>query len=197
MSAFPSSPAPASCTLRSITPTLVSAGQSLKRQVRTRGGQRWAAMLSWGIWDAANMLPIEAFVLALDGQYATFTWVHPSLAPRGSWAGGAPQVNGASQTGSSIALKGFTAGQTGVVKAGDLLKFSDTKVYMATADANSDGSGHATVSIKPKLIVSPADGEAVVYTSVPFTMCLSADQVDLPATVPSFYSMSLNFMEAY
>jgi hypothetical protein len=31
---------------------------------------------------------------------------------------------------------------------------------MATADANANGAGKASVSIKPKLIVSPADGEA-------------------------------------
>jgi hypothetical protein len=71
-------------------------------------------------------------------------------------------------TSSTIVLKGFTASQTGVLKAGDYIYFGTTgnfvesvlpqspsvgtgkpKTFMVMADANSNGSGLATVTVNP------------------------------------------------
>lgn len=196
---FPTSPAPSTIRLGAVQPTLVSIGQSLKRQVRTRGAQRWKASLSWRNRTRAEWAPIWAFVMAQRGQYESFQIVlagHDT--PQGSWAGGAPLVDGASQTGRTVNLKGFTPSQTGVIKAGDLLKFSDSKVYMATADANSTGAGKvAALAIEPALMTSPADAEAVVYTSVPFTMALAGDVNEYGVQAPLFFDFSLDLMEAW
>lgn len=91
----------------------------------------------------------------------------------GSFAG-TPLVNGASQTGTSLITDGWTASQTGVVKAGDVFTVTsgantvnavnpETKVttgarqqFVVTADANSDGGGAATLSIKPAITTSGA-----------------------------------------
>lgn len=198
MAAFPSTPVASSARVRSIQPTLISTSQNMKRQARTRGAQRWAATLSWAVMTRAIFMPVWAFVVALRGQYGTFTIVLPGHdTPQGSWAGGAPLVDGASQVGRSVNIKGLTAGQTGIAKAGDFIKFADTKVYMVTADANSDGAGKATITIEPALIVSPADSEAIVYTSVPFTMCLTGDTNEYPVQPPLLFTFDLGMVEAY
>lgn len=197
---FPAAPASSAAALRSISPTLISTAQSLKRQVRSRGGQRWGAKLQWAPMLRASFAPILAFCIAQRGQFGSFQIVLPTPfdTPQGSWAGGAPQVDGAGQVGRTINLKNFTAGQSKVIKAGDLLKFIDSKVYMATADADSDGSGKvASLPIEPALIVSPGNGEAVVYTSVPFTMMLNGDVIELAAEPPALFTYSLDLFEAY
>lgn len=196
---LPVTPGPSTVTIRSTAPTLISIAQSLKEQRRTRGGQRWSFDFSWVNHTRAEFMPILAFLIALRGQFDTFTATIPGHdTPQGTWAGGTPLVDGASQTGRAIALKGFTASQTGVVKAGDFLKFGDTKVYMATADANSDGSGKvAALAIEPALIVSPANNEAVVYTAVPFTLRMAADMHQMSGKAPVLYDFSAQFTEAY
>lgn len=197
MAQWPTTRAPAAMKLRSLYPTLVSTGQSLKRQVRTRGGQRWAVDLSYRILTRAEAAVFAAFLLTLRGQYNTCTFVMPSGsydAPQGSWAG-APKVNGASQVGRSVVLNGFTAGATG--KAGDFLKFADTKVYVLTADFTADGSGNATIAIEPALILSPNNTEAVTASQVPFTMALASDTAELSSTPPFFTDLDVTLAEAY
>jgi hypothetical protein len=196
---FPASPVASSIKLGSIQPALVSTAQSLKRQTRTRGGQRWKVSLTWQNRTRAQIAPVWAFVMAQRGQWDSFQIVLPGHdTPQGSWAGGAPLVDGASQAGRTINLKGFTPSQAGVIKAGDVLKFSDSKVYIATADANSTGAGKvAALAIEPALMVAPADGEAVVYTSVPFTMALASDLNDYGIKPPLFYDFALDLMEAW
>ena len=75
---------------------------------------------------------------------------------------GTPLVNGASQSGSTIATDGWTASQTGVVKEGDVMSFASTNAVnrwtkkstgrvayaVVTADTDSDGSGEATIPIQ-------------------------------------------------
>lgn len=176
---------------------MVSAAQSLKRQVRSRGGQRWKIDLTWDKRKRADVAPIMAFVAALRGQFNTCTLVVPGHdTPQGSWAGGAPLVNGAGQTGRSVNIKGLTATQTGIAKAGDFIVFAgDPKAYMVTADANSDGSGHAALTIEPALMLSPADGAAITFTATPFTVALTADMQEFPIEPPVLYTFALSFIE--
>lgn len=98
--------------------------------------------------------------------------------------GGTPLVDGASQTGATIALKGWTA-TTGALKKGDILTFAGVRAvnpvtklstgrlqtFVVTADTTADGSGNmAAVPIYPSIVTSttlqtvtgsPADGAAV------------------------------------
>lgn len=197
MAAWPSSPAPVALKIRSHYPTLISVGQSLKRQVRTRGGQRWAFDVSYRYLTRAQASTLFAFALSLRGQFNTCTLTLPAgtmAAPQGTWAG-SPVVAGGSQIGRAINLSGFTAGATG--KTGDFLKFADAKVYMLTADFTADGSGLAVANIEPAIIVSPANLEAVVSTNVPFTVALSSDDVELPARPPFFADWDCTLVEAY
>jgi hypothetical protein len=191
---FPTTPVPSEIRIRSIQPTLVSVAHSLKRTVRTRGGQRWGITARWPRTTRALFAPIWAMVVKQQGRWDTFTWVLPKYGvPQGTWpTSGTINVDGASQTGTTLNIKGLTAGQTGIAKAGDFFVAAGaSKVYMVTADANSDGSGKAALSIMPKLVASPADNAALTYTSVPFTLALAEDMNEFGASSPA--GMTLGF----
>jgi hypothetical protein len=98
--------------------------------------------------------------------------------------GGTPLVNGANQTGSTVSIDGGTASITGYLKKGDVIQFAgvyavNSMNYQSTgvlqdfvvqADVDTNGSGQASVNIKPSIITSgtnqtvtaaPADNAAV------------------------------------
>jgi hypothetical protein len=98
--------------------------------------------------------------------------------------GGTPLVNGASQAGSSLNTKGWTAAIGPRLKAGDVFTIAGVfavnpmskqstnslRQFVVTADAASDGAGNAAVSIYPAIVVTgatqnvsalPADSAAI------------------------------------
>jgi hypothetical protein len=101
--------------------------------------------------DAADF---AAAMLSLQGQLGTFYFGDPAWAsPRGV-ATGTPQVNGNNQTGQDLNTKGWTTTVTNILRAGDWLQIgtgATRQLCMVLADANSNGSGHATVSLFPRI----------------------------------------------
>lgn len=102
----------------------------------------------------------------------------------GGQLGGTPLVNGASQTGASLVTDGWTAAAANRVKQGDVFTIAGVysvnpitkqstgvlQQFLVTADAASDGSGNATISISPSIVTSgstqtvsgsPADNAAI------------------------------------
>jgi len=197
MAAFPSSPAPASLKIRSLQPTLVSTAHSLQRQVRSRGGHRWLLSATWPVLKRFEWAAFFGFAQLQRGQYCAFTFVLPgTLATPQGVATGTPLVNGASQTGRSVLTKGWTHSITGILKAGDVIKFAGhNKVYMLTADADSDGSGNAALSIEPALFVSPADSEALTVSNVPFTVAFTRDTRESDVAPGMFFSFAADMVE--
>lgn len=88
---------------------------------------------------------------------------------------GSPQVNGGSQTGSSLTIDGATANVTGWLKAGDYFEVNG-ELKMLTADVNTNGSGQATLTFKPALRESPADNTAITVLNPACEMILADDQ---------------------
>jgi len=99
--------------------------------------------------------------------------------------GGTPQVDGASQVGSSINLKGFTAAVAVRLNKGDVITLGGVfavnpvtkqstgslQQFVVTADASSDGTGDLVAQVQPPIILtgslqtvtaSPADSAPVV-----------------------------------
>lgn len=191
---YPTTPTPATLNLKSIQPLLVSTSHSLKRQVRSRGGQRWGFSLTYPPLFRSALAPLQAFLLAQRGGYETFTFYHPlQRVPQGTWAG-TPLVKGGSQTGRSIACDGFNIGAT--VKAGDWVKFNGhAKVYQVTADASGSLGGELTLSIEPAVVTSPADNEPLVFSSVPFTCALASESIEIGVVPGKLYSLSVELLE--
>ncbi len=77
-------------------------------------------------------------------------------------------VNGADQTGATLAVDGLQPSKADVFKAGDYFQIgtgSSSRLHMVTADADSNASGEATLDIWPPLRSSPADNAAVTVSS--------------------------------
>ena len=84
-------------------------------------------------------------------------------------------VNGGhSASDTTIAIDGFASDGAGRLKAGDLIKFAHSKVYMVVEDVTSS-SNSATVTIEPPLREALANNSSVTYDSVPFTVHLTSD----------------------
>ena len=186
---LPTVSVPAQVQIRSMQPTRTSSSHSLKDQSRTRGAQRFGFKFVWPPLKRADWAPLYGFFLSQRGQADTFTATIPGMtAPLGTWLG-SPVVNGAGQTGRVVSLRGLTVSQAAAAKVGDLLKFAGhTKVYMVTADAASNVSGIASVTIEPALLAAVADAEAVTVNSVPFTFKRAADNFDSTMEVGGIYA---------
>ncbi len=197
MAQFPTSPSPTSLKIGSNQPTLVSTAHSLQRQVRSRGGHRWLISAAWAILRRAEWAAFFGFAQAQRGQYGTFSYVLPgNLSNAQGVASGAPLINGGSQTGRSVVTDGWTASTTGIIKAGDFVKFNGhNKVYMLTADVNSNGSGQATLAIEPALFVSPSDNESIIVSNVPFTVAFSSDSRSSNVAPGGLYDFAADMIE--
>ena len=195
---FPLTPSPSAIKIQSLAPTRVSVAHSLRRSTRTTGAQRWIVTADWEGLTRTQFAPIQAFVIAQRGQWDSFSMVLPGhKQPQGA-ASGTPLVNGATQTGRTLATRGWSANVAGILKAGDFIGITgQTKVYMVTSDANSDASGNATLVIEPALMATPADGAALIVRNVPFTLALASDTIEIGVQPPVLYSFSLALIEAF
>lgn len=156
---------------------IIAEGESpfdLSGQTYDWGGARWEGEISFevGGHDSVNydeLCQMKAFIMACKGKKNSFLYGDPEYlvrGPRGT-VSGTPLVNGGSQTGASLAVDGFNASETGVVKAGDYLQLGtgeSARLYGILADADSNASGEATISLDRPLRSSPNDNDAVVLT---------------------------------
>lgn len=124
-----------------------------------RGGERWEIELSFLNLRGADRATLRAWLVQLNGQEHRFTVHDHSHTQRGTF-GGTPVVDGSSQTGTQINIRGATASVTNWIRAGDWLQFGN-ELKQCTADANTDGSGDVAVSFLPRIRTSPADGAAI------------------------------------
>ena len=116
----------------------------------------------------------RAFLLNLEGSVNTFNGYDPDARePRGP-AGGTPLVKGGGQAGSTLAVDGCTAGITGWMRAGDYFSVNG-ELKMLTRDADTDGSGEATLHFKPALRNSPADDAPLAVRNASCEMILIDD----------------------
>lgn len=113
----------------------------------------------------------DGFLTSLMGHQGTFLLGDPHRpVPLGSaaWAPGTPLVNGASQTGNTLAIDGAPNSATNYLKRGDTFQVTCAgvaRLHEVIADASSNGSGQLTLDIWPKLRASPADNAAIVFTN--------------------------------
>jgi hypothetical protein len=193
---FPTSPVPADIKVSSFTPTLVSETQSMKRQVRRRGGQRWSFDVNFPPMTRSEFAPVYAFCIAQRGQYETFTFVPPVVSDPQGTATGTPLVNTAHTVGdTTISTDGWTT-STQILKAGDFIKFANhSKVYMVVSDCSSDGTGAATLVIEPPLMAALSDNEAITANDVPFRVALTTDAQEYSAGPPNLYEFSIGLIE--
>jgi hypothetical protein len=104
-------------------------------------------------------------------------------------------------TGASIALGSTSvpvdnSGNTGTLKKGDLIKFSNhDKVYMLTEDANLDGSSVNELNIYPSLVSEVTGSTTIVYTDVPFTVYFDSNVLSFATGADGSYRYQITCNE--
>ena len=160
-------------------------------------GARWRANYELPPMTRTQAAAWTAFLTELLGSAGRFFGFDPDArSPRGSGLGG-PLVNGAGQTGQSLIVDGWSALETGLLLPGDYFEVGG-ELKMATAPADSDSSGEATLAFTPPLRTSPADGAALTLVNPTVTMMLVDDeQAFWDADRASLYGISFAGVEVF
>ena len=197
--AIPSSPYAQKSSFRMNEVVAVSESPfSLSQQAQDFTGQRWEADIQMPPMRRQKAELWLAFFSKLKGRYGTFLMGDFDGQRAMGTALGTPLVNGAGQTGGSLATKGWTANKTGLLLPGDYIMTgsgSTSRLYKCQDQVDSDGSGHATINIWPNLRYSPADS-ASIYTSGCVTQFRLVSNLQWSADEVSTYGISFSATEA-
>lgn len=173
------------------------------QQVYQWPGEWWEADCTLPQMLRADAEAWACFLLALRGMAGTFLIGDPAAkTPQGA-IGGTPVVNGASQTGTQLATRGWPASQAGVLLAGDYIQLGPTtavpsqRLYKNLTTANADSSGHTTLDIFPRLRESPADGGPIVTSNCVGTFRLGENQTQWDVDAAKVYGLSFKAVEAF
>ena len=194
---FPTNPNFRSLNFKDNRPTLVNQTLSGRKQVRQIGSQYFSFTVAMPPLQQEKAQEIFAFLQKQKGSVGNFTIVAPLDNLGAGKSETDIQVVGSHVSGdASIAIDGFTANQTGALKAGDLIKFANhSKVYMVQTDIDANSSGQLTVLISPNLITTLADNEAVTVNKPSFTVYLESDEIIRSDTIGGFSSISFDVRE--
>lgn len=175
---------------------VVSSPFTYQGQVQEYDGDGWLLQADCAYMDRETAAPWVAFLASLRGTRGTFLAGDPKVTtPLGTGAG-VPQVNGGSQTGSTLATDGWTAGSSGVLLAGDYIQVGQ-RLYMVLQDVDADGSGEATIDIYPSLRESPGDNEYLIMENPKGLFRLSEGQYALyQVQANGAYAISFSAVEA-
>jgi len=134
------------------------------QQTIDRGGLHWIATYTYTELRNDDRGEMLGTIAAMRGRANRMRVSVYDNEKRGAY-GGTPLVDGASQTGSSIDLKGCSNNISNWIRRGDYFSVAingEHELKMCTADASSNGTGLITVSFEPRLRFSPANS-AVVF----------------------------------
>lgn len=192
-----------SISLRARTATAISRSPfTYKEQVLSHQGQRWEAEVSLPPMKRAAAEEWVAFLVSLKGQFGTFLLGDPSAAtPRGSasTSAGTPLVNGASQTGDTLAIDGLPTSVTGYLLAGDYIRVgtgSASRLYKVLQNVNTNSSGQATLDIFPTLRASPSDNQTVFVSSAKGVFRLASNEANWSINQAETFGINFAAIEA-
>lgn len=184
---------PAAVHIYSVAPSQVSISPGLETNARTSNRQRWGMRISLPAMQRADWATAYGYLCGQAGRYEGFELAPPGIAGRGVLTG-SPTVSGGAQSGRTLTTAGWSVSQTGIIQSGDFFRI-ENKVYIATADANSDGDGDAALTIDPALIASPAHGASLTVVDVPFMVALVDDSLEGTYTRDGVYMLAFDVIE--
>ena len=194
---FPTSPKFRTLNFQDNRPVLVNQTLSGKKTARQIGGQYFSFSVAMPPMTQEEAQSIFAFLQKQKGGFENFTIQYPTDNLGANKSQTDILVAGVhTATDASIALGGFDANTSGVLKAGDLIKFANhTKVYMVQSDIDSDGTGACTVLISPSIVSNLADEEAVTVNRPSFTVYLSSNEIMYTTDTSGLYNIGFEVRE--
>mgnify|MGYP000393772174 CR=1 FL=1 len=195
---LPTSPTSRSISIRKRSAVAVAASPfTFQAQSYVWSGQIWFADINLPAMTRAQAEPWIAKLAALNGREGSFLLGDTANKTARGVATGTPLVKGAGQTGQDLITDGWTISTTGILKAGDWIQLgsgSTARLYKVLADANSNGSGEATLSLWPNLRSSPADNAAITVSS-PMGRFMLTDDLDYSINELKKYGLSFQAVE--
>jgi len=196
---------PASLKVSSVVPTLKFMS-AVTRSPFT--GERQAFRWDGEMWSFEYTTPpctVDvaeewiAFANKLQGKFGTFLIGDFSRTASRGVGGGSPVVDGASQTGYALNVRGCPATLFPWLKKGDYFQVgtgSTARLHKLIEDINTDSGGRATLEFVPKLRYSPADGAAIVISNCVGVFSLSDAGVTWSVDNDGYYHYTFRAEEA-
>lgn len=152
---------------------------TLVGQAQRQPGACWILDVSLPKMSREENAPVVAFLLSLDGPWGNFTFPAPLGGTPLGVPSGTPVTDGTNAKGSrTLATRGWTASAPDVLKAGDYIQVG-TRLYGVLTDASADGSGDATLDIRPPLREAPADGTTIITSGCVGVFRLASNEYPL------------------
>jgi hypothetical protein len=140
-----------------------------KQTIQDWASGMWHLSITWPDRKPDTARTIAAFLTALEGPKGTFLAGDPGMKTPAGVATGTPKVSGSVASGArQITTKGWSNSITGILKAGDYIQIgagSGARLYMVLVDANSNGSGLATLETWPPVREALVDNTAITTAS--------------------------------
>jgi hypothetical protein len=130
------------------------------QQTLLRAGSSWTFAGELPPMTAVQARPWLAFLQGLRGGGGTFLLPVPDYSGPANGSATNGLVKGAAQTGLTLLGDGFAINQTPHLEGGEFFQV-ENQVYQTTADAETDGSGNATLEHVPEIRTSHADNAVI------------------------------------
>lgn len=169
-------------------------------QAQASAGQMWAADVTLPPMKRADAEQWIAWLTSLRGQFGTFIMGDPiSAIARGTARGtDTVTVNGGSQTGQDLDITSDQLSEIGYLLAGDYIQLgtgATTSLHKVLVDADTDGSGNATLTLWPNVRTAPANGSTVTVQSAKGRWRLAGNDSEWSVNEASIYGISFSAME--
>ncbi len=197
---FPSDPGFSAAGFKMNAPTkktVTSSGRMTRLQTATT---LWTGTLVFPPMTLLEFRPIQAFIALTQGSLHEFDIViqNVSLSTSPNRDTVSASVDGNHSIGDTTIQLDTNISSGNVIKAGDIVRFANhTKVYMATADCNTDGGGNCTLNIQPALLESLTNNEGITTNNTPLRMILANDTQEFGYQTNSLVSYELDVREVF
>ena len=191
---YPSTPKANSMSWRLIMPSQTNASEWTGRRQTIASGRGWweCQIVLPPIVGTTNVNVWRSFIAKARGRANDFQIpVDPTAQ---SASASTPLVNGASQTGRTLATDGWPVSTT-VLVACQFVTINN-QLLQLTENVTSNGSGVATLTFEPPIRVSPADNAAIEYNN-PYCLMYFVEEPTLSVENGYVYSLSLNLRESF
>lgn len=192
---------------------------SKAQQTLIRPGARWVCRLDFNRRGTTLAPALDALIAEMDGGaqiVELFDWRRP--VPRGTAATGAtsseftdtttftdgtgfteyastPELASAADRGAEVLYSTGWDASADVLLAGDYIGLNG-RVYQVVRDVTSDGSGDATLRIRPRLRAAVGAGARITFVRPTSPFRLAVNAVENPTEPGPFSTYSLTFVEA-